>query len=394
MSIKKIIYLTGLSVDQLGMAHSVHTCEIADAWARNGIDVTLYAPLKKNERMVREDVLFKPKVSRLPIKLSRAWLGIRFVMATIFQRPDLLYFRGLASLAPFAILAKIVSCRPLAIEVNGIPRIESLPPCLTRKVSTAAREYTNKWVYRFATLVVANTHATREDLIRTYQIKESKIIVVPNGTNVSLYAPKLRVDNRFSASDTPTVGFAGVLKPWFDLSFVMKAMAEVRTTLPTAEFLIAGDGSEIDKLQEDALSLGLLEKGVRFLGVVPYRESMDFLASCDVCISPLQDSERNRAVGGGSLLKTFMYLASGRPALVPALDYLEWLNASQGIIWYDPSSVSDLRDKIIQALEMPKSQRREMGMLGRKYVQNNYTWEHSAQQILDACEKITGQTYQ
>lgn len=102
--------------------------------------------------------------------------------------------------------------------------------------------------------IIANSHATREALM-AHDL--GPVDVIWNGVPVTPARPAL--------TGPPTVGYAGRLTPEKGVDVLIKAMARLANTVPDAQAIIAGEGSESDRLKELAQKLGVANR-VKFLG--------------------------------------------------------------------------------------------------------------------------------
>ncbi|MCS6859536.1 MAG: glycosyltransferase [Abditibacteriales bacterium] len=148
-----------------------------------------------------------------------------------------------------------------------------------------ARVYA-RWTHK----IIAISEAVRTHLQRCH-IPAQKIAVIPNGVDLSVFAPR-------SSSLRPSLGFTEAhfvfgmvaqLVPWKGHAFFLRAAAQVAQTIPNARFLLVGDDlfgdhpAYVQGLLRLTESLGL-EASVRFLG---FREDIvDVLASLDALVLP------------------------------------------------------------------------------------------------------------
>jgi len=118
-------------------------------------------------------------------------------------------------------------------------------------------------------------------------IARGKLVVVHNGIDT------LRVQSRLSAAEArsrlglgaecPVMGTAGRLDPIKRLDIFLSAAKAVRNEMPTARFLIAGEGEQEARLKELAHSAGLADSVV-FLGqrddIYDVLRAMDVFVMC------------------------------------------------------------------------------------------------------------------
>src|SRR5574342_342741 len=116
------------------------------------------------------------------------------------------------------------------------------------------------WVDR----VIAVSEAAKDFLVRTKRIPAQKIVMVPNGRDLSVFRPgqdREPVRNEFClGSDAPVVGVVGRLEPQKGHTFLLDAFPMVLSEFPDARILLVGDGSLGGSLKDQAGRLGIASR--------------------------------------------------------------------------------------------------------------------------------------
>lgn len=108
------------------------------------------------------------------------------------------------------------------------------------------------WFYRHADLCLAPSRSTAARL-SGFGVEESRIVLVPRGTDLSLFSPSHRdraslarfgIDPR-----SPVLLYVGRLSREKNLDVLLRAHAIVRTTRPDATLLVVGSGPVEDALE-------------------------------------------------------------------------------------------------------------------------------------------------
>ncbi len=106
------------------------------------------------------------------------------------------------------------------------------------------------------------------DLVKSWGVDEKKIKVIYNGVDVPASHPRESggpgMDSRFRGNGKRILS-AGRLVSWKGFETLIKALAEVRKSIPNADLVIVGDGPDEQKLRDLAKSLGVADV-VRFTG--------------------------------------------------------------------------------------------------------------------------------
>jgi glycosyltransferase involved in cell wall biosynthesis len=119
---------------------------------------------------------------------------------------------------------------------------------------------------RLATRFVAVSSADGERMVSREGVSAEKVVVIPNG-----YIPsptRTTTDVRAElglGADVPVIAIAAVLRPEKRVDLLLEAHARVRSVVPDARLVVAGDGECRDALEHHARALGL-NGAVHFLG--------------------------------------------------------------------------------------------------------------------------------
>lgn len=147
----------------------------------------------------------------------------------------------------------------------------------------------HRWRYRWllGPLVgrfLAVSRALADYLVRECRLPASRVQVVANGVNTARFAPGPSPTPR--SSPGLAVGVLTRLDARKGLSYLLRAMAELRSDLPDARLLIGGDGEARSALEREADSLGLTER-VEFAGAV--NDAAQFYRRLDLVVLPSLD---------------------------------------------------------------------------------------------------------
>ena len=140
-----------------------------------------------------------------------------------------------------------------------------------------------------------------------------------------------------------------------------------------------------DKLLEITSELGLSEK-FTFTGRIAYERVPLYINAADVCVAPFI-KERNSKIGL-SALKTYEYLACGKPIVASSIPGVkDLIESSGGGISVTPENPEKLAAAVVSLLSDEKT-RAVMGKKGRRYVVENHSWDGVARKVLEICRDI------
>lgn len=356
-------------------------------------NIIMFAPGQKSVDRAITGIKYVPVIdNKYLVQPSYEFmLSFYLLYSCIKNRPDVLYLRQ--NSFPFfpILLCKILKI-PSIVEVNGIVldelKVNPNSQSFAYRVFSSLALRSEKFNYRHCDRIVSVTDKLRDELVRLYSIPENKICVINNGANTNVFKPldpgqtkaELQLEN-----SKKYVCFVGHLAGWQGVEFLIHAAPLILKKCPDTHFLVVGDGVMKDKLLEITSSLGLLNK-FTFTGRIPYERVPLYINAADVCVAPFI-KDRNSKIGL-SALKTYEYLACGKPIVASSISGVEELiESSGGGISVTPESPEELADAVVRLLSDEET-RAAMGKKGRRYVVENHSWDGVARRILDMCKDI------
>ena len=225
-----------------------------------------------------------------------------------------------------------------------------------------------RFVYRQANHILVVTDGARDNLIAK-GVPPDKISVMPHWVDESLFAQadepaRQRTRERYGWCDHFVVLFAGNLGLAQGLETVVSAASQLRSD-DKVLIVLVGDGTDKDRLQRLAHSLGL-KNSLQFIERQPIEKMPDFMAASDALLVHLKRSELSHYV---IPTKTLAYLAAGQPILMAMDGAAAQLvrEAGAGFV-IPPENPAELASAIRLLSDMPPSERAVMGWRGRDYL--------------------------
>lgn len=195
--------------------------------------------------------------------------------------------------------------------------------------------------------------------------RRENITWVPNGIDlrsIPPLRPPYENNSKFTVMYAGAHGLANGLDSILDAASLIKNVGFA----DRVQFRLIGDGPEKSRLQERARNERL--NMIRFESPVPRNEIYGLLQEADASVITLKDAALFRRYGV-SPNKLFDYLASGR-AVIFGIDALNNPVKESGAGFTVPSEDPEaIARAVIQLMEMPLEERWEMGLRGRRYVE-------------------------
>ncbi len=308
-------------------------------------------------------------------------IRLRYALKIIFsgiktgrrKKVKLIYARHGLATVPAIMVGKILR-KPVILEINGIlSDEEGSNSWMLRKIDSMGSKH--------GASIITVTQGIKKHFIETYGADPDKITVVPNGANIDHFRPMDKYQARASlklGQKEKTIVYIGILEQWQGLEVLIRATPTILKEWPDTNILIGGSGpmkNELMKLTKEMK----LEKSVKFIGAIAYKDVPVYINAGDVCVAPKKPLK-----SGYSPLKLYEYMACGRPVIASNLRGFEILEQHNAGILFKPESSEELAQSI-NALLKDEKQQNEMGANGRKLVENNYSWDAVAQKVYMIC---------
>ncbi|HKO31473.1 MAG TPA: glycosyltransferase family 4 protein [Nitrospiraceae bacterium] len=316
--------------------------------------------------------------------LMASWRVLRQELAA--WRPDvLLWFDSPGQMAPLLALSNHACASVLF--VNGLPEEE---------VQGVWRLPFVRWVLRVALKkaacrVQAVVSICREIVTQmqdAWGIPPERCHVICNGVDEDRFHPQAHEGAR-KALGLPIeglyIGFVGGFFPWHGLETLIEAVPFVHAKVPSATFLLVGDGQTKSALERLVQQQGLTEI-VRFVGRADWAQVPTWIAACDVCVVL---HRQTRSYPGDSM-KLWEYLSCGRPVVTTiGPGYGDTIEAIGCGLAAKPDHARDVARQLIRLLEDP-DERMKMGERGRMAVIQSHTWDARAKELEQVCSAAIG----
>ncbi len=200
---------------------------------------------------------------------------------------------------------------------------------------------------------------------------QASVSVVPNGVDIRPFQ-RVRASNGAPGKHGKKkflVGFAGSLKPWHGLEFLLEAFRRLPEN-QNFELKIIGDGPLRSSLERLACKLGLQNR-VTFTGAVNFEEMPKTLKMLDVLVAPYRQLDGFYF----SPLKIFEYMAAGRPIVASRIGQVaEILKDGESALLVPPEDPEALA-AALHRLKNDKELRERLGRQAQEIAEKKHTWK-------------------
>ena len=367
----KISYISGSTIPS-GKANAVHVMKMCQALSRHKkASIMLYGkrgPLFKNpfeHYAVKSSFkLIRSYLGKIPILSGSLRILSVLIHAGLLKKPDVYYGRdalGLLLLSTFK--------TSIFFEAHQVP---------FGRVSTFVVSNLLKSTYLKGVVVISNGLAN--DFKEKFPAYEGAILVAHDGADIPSRAPaKIPQKNWDGRRNTLQVGYTGSLHTGRGMDLIV----DIAHLIPEMDFHVIG-GTKTDQKHwaKKGLPTNLFMHGSK-----PHSEIPSYLAKFDIVLAPYQQKIQ---IGTGadisrwiSPMKLFEYMAAGKPIICSDLPALQEI-ISQGrngllVKADDPTEWVDC----ICNLAKSASYREALGQEGLKDIQDHYSWNIRADNILE-----------
>jgi glycosyltransferase involved in cell wall biosynthesis len=169
------------------------------------------------------------------------------------------------------------------------------------------------------------------------------------------------------------------------LETLIAAAERLQTALPTAAFLLIGEGAEKQHIMDLAAARGLTN--VRFLDQQPRERIPAYISAAHACLVMLKKTELFKTVIPTKLLE---YMACERPVIVAVDGQARQIVEAAGAgVFVEPEDSDALVQSILKLAADPEGRQR-MGVSGREYIVGQFSRKQTAQTYLTVLHRLTG----
>jgi len=365
----------------------IHAKHITLELARLGHQIVIFTPamiepVPENDNGINIEIIRVPLHLKMPFKALQFWIRLPEVIErTEKERKfDIIHFNGIS----YWFLKQRIGNAPHVVTIHHLVRdaIISNNENFFLRLKNISGETgfflssIEKRCIQSADKIIAVSKFTQEQIIRTYNIDQSKLEVIYNGIDYCGYtfsqAELDEIKIKYNIKDTPIVLFVGrVDDPRKGLDILIEAFRHVLVSVD-AQLLVVGRGvkPEIRDLENP------VGEKIYFIGYVDEVTLKKFYSLCTVYVCP------SRLEGFGlTILEAF---AAGKPVVATNVGAIPELVQDKNGILIEREDISSMAKAITHYLKN-HSLCQNIGEVNKKTVSENFKW--------DACVKDLEKIY-
>jgi glycosyltransferase involved in cell wall biosynthesis len=236
--------------------------------------------------------------------------------------------------------------------------------------------------YRSADVVIATNESYRELALNRGGHLPEDVFVVRNGPDLDTFQP-VALKPALKYGKDYLVGYVGTMSVQEGLDILIEVAENIRGRgRSDVHFTCVGGGPGLPALRQMVKERSLGEM-FNFTGRVPDADLLDVLSTADVCVNPDKPCDMNNI---STMIKIAEYMALAKPIVQFNLKEGR-ITAGDASLYSDGENlVADFADKILWLLDHPEDRKR-MGAIGKKRVQEHLAWEYSEGNLISAYER-------
>ena len=248
------------------------------------------------------------------------------------------------------------------------------------------RSYEKKLMNRSDALIAVSNY-TVDELTKLYGIDKKKIHVIYNGVDIQKFKPRpdrAELRREFGLEDKKKIVlFVGRLYHRKGLEILLRSIPQVLKEFNDVEYVISGKGfkEKEESLRKLAKQLDI-EDHLKFLGYVPDEKLPNLYSASDIFVLP--------AIYENFPFAILEAQSTGLPVISTKVGGIpEFLVDNENGFLIDPGDSAQLTQRVLALLQDPKLAK-EMGMRGRKLIEEKFDWHLISSQVIDLYHKLLG----
>lgn len=359
-------------------AHGIQLAKMGEAFIEQGADVELIVPDRKTDAMtLREYYGLRVDVPLTKLKVIDWYANGRigfFIGSLTFAISYFFYVRKHRRGGNLVYTTDIDQFSFFLIPFLGMPYVVEIHDAKPKGLLFGI-------LFRRAKGIVVINNIIRKKLMERFEIAEEKIIVHPNGIDLSSYRNlPLQQAARVLLGIPPHIWvllYVGRFYSWKGLAVIAKSAPLLEREV--VSYLVGGTFDEFTQ------STGIypIPSGISCVGDRAFKEIPNWLAAAD-CLLLLGTRENEYSFLHTSPMKIFEYMASGKPIIASRTPANEEIVSADEVFFYEPDNAKELAAKI-QYVRSHSSEAQEKAEKASRKVEA-YTWEKRVKSILGFIE--------
>ena len=365
----------------LADASSIHIKKWVSYFVKKGYDMHVISfedGIIEGANVHRIQMLFLFRNKTFLLKLM--YMGkIKKIIKEI--KPDILHAFYVTNYGYFA---SKMDFHPLIVSAQGS---DILKVGTESKLLTYIKKKIAQKVVKKIDLILIEGNKIKNKLFYDYRVDPKKMVMQQSGVDVEKFKPdidSLVIKNKLDINGRLSVISLRNFYPEYDVKTLIRAIPAVIDVYPTCKFIVAGKGSQEEKLRELATKLKIMQPyNLEFIGHIENDDLPKYLNAVDIYVS-------TASTDSGISMSTAEAMACGLPVIVTDVeDNSDWIENKVNGFLIPFEYVVSLSERIVRLLD-DKNLRKEFGKLGRKTIVERDNYDEEMKNMENIYEKIYG----
>ena len=248
--------------------------------------------------------------------------------------------------------------------------------------------YLNKvvpWSVARATHILADSEATKQDLMAIWQVADEKISVLYSGVSAAFEKVEdaeriTAVRQKYNLGEAPYLLSVGTVQPRKNYQMLIQAFAPLADKFPHNLYIAGGKGWLYDEMMAEVEKQGLSER-VRFIGFVDDEDLPTLYSAADLYLFP--------SIYEGFGLPMLEAMACGVPVIASDVSSLPEVGTETAVM-LPPNDVTQWT-QTMDTLLSGAARRQKMAVAGYQQVQK-FSWKKASNQLLTIYQILHSQS--
>jgi glycosyltransferase involved in cell wall biosynthesis len=231
---------------------------------------------------------------------------------------------------------------------------------------------------RMADRVTVVNESCRKILIERDGIAPERVSVVRQGPDI-LKVRMTDADPVLRARAATIIGYMGSMANQDGIDHLLTALHYLEYKFGYKDWIcmLMGPAEDMKSLEALALKLGISEH-THFSGFTPMEEWIPILSTADICVDPSPASPLNNIA---TMNKIMDYMSLCKPTVAYDLPENRF-TAGEAALYAAPNDEVDFARQIVRLIENEQL-RAQLGVIGRKRMEEMFAWTYQKQRLLD-----------
>lgn len=256
----------------------------------------------------------------------------------------------------FSIIISKIKGKPCVITVHGVKAIRNK---LTNILQELWLKTFSRIIFKLSNKIICLTTADAEE-IKNYGATNEKITIIPNGINTELF--------NLGPSHKNYILWVGRFVEEKGLQYLIEAIENIEKDFPNKRVILIGDGPLKYQIKNLVINKQL-DHIVEFREKCSQKNIANAMKECELFVLP--------SLKEGFPKSILEAMSCGKPII--ATKQIQEIIGDIGIT-VTPTSVVELKNAINEMLLHP-SEAKNLGLKGRKLVEQQYSWEITCKKI-------------